>query len=874
MRKSRILAVVMSVLMMISMLPAMAFAAAVPAGRLEGELKIKGNPAVDTTLKADYKKVKPEGMTDDYVSFLWERKVSDSENEPLVELSREKKYKVTSEDVGYKIVLTITGLEDKGVTGTLTVTSNVVTETAPAEEQVTEEAPAEEQVTEEIPAEETVNEESSAEEQVNEEIPEEEETIQETLVNEEVYDETPVDEDSSEGEEELTPAEEPGTEEDEEYLNEELQPLDETDNQEDYVSYNAQAVTADGTGVLDFGTVESGSESDVEAQYITVKNTGTGDLNFEGLSPEHFMVEDISETLAAGEEVSLWIVPREGLDAGTYDDTITYTSEEGATASFQAKVTIQEASAEEPSDTDDPAIETPAEPTEGEDPASDDNSESEGTETPDEPTNEPTEPAEEEPVTSITVDSEMLIFDNATEGYETPEAKTVTITNTGNTEVTLAQLQQKNEYFELGALTTETLAAGEQASFTVQPKAGLSADTYTDVVSLKNAADDTELASVTVSFIVEKKAEHKLTVTPADMTLDFGIVESGYKKAPKAQTVTISNDGNVTETLTQPASDWFTVGELTMTELKPGEVCTFTVQPAEGLSADSYMEQIPVQNTSGTEIVITASVTVEEKEDTIVKLTAIQKPAEITGLANGTAKKAKSLKLPSYVVIETTAGNKKASVAWDVKGCAYDPSSTSAQTFNVKGIVTLPDGVKNPDGISLVTSVKVNVNGYTSNIASADDNKITGITPNGQYTTKSNISFTAVGAGMDNDSPRKGDVRYLPLNWKVINTNTWTGSPYAASFGMGRSGDYSLTVVFNRQKYDGSNWVNTGEQDTKKVSFSVVQAADSTVTPTPGPNQKSAVQTGDDTPIVPLVIALIVAIACIAGIIIYRKKNK
>ena len=127
---------------------------------------------------------------------------------------------------------------------------------------------------------------------------------------------------------------------------------------------------------------------------------------------------------------------------------------------------------------------------------------------------------------------------------------------------------------------------------------------------------------------------------------------------------------------------------------------------------------------------------------------------------------------------------------------------------------------------------------------------------------------------MDNNSPRKGDVRYLPLSWTVINTNTWTGTPYAASFGMGRSGNYSLTVVFNRQQYDGSSWVNTGEQDTKKVSFSVVQAADPTVTPTLAPNQKSAVQTGDNTPIIPFVIALIVAIACIAGIIIYRKRNK
>lgn len=839
MRKSRLLAVVMAVLMMISMLPAMVFAAEVPSGQLEGELKMKGAPALDVTLKADYKKVKPEGLTDDYVSFLWERKESDSDDAPLVELSKEKTYKVTSEDIGYRIVLTITGLEDKGVTGSLKVTSDVVTEAVPLDEDINEadleeEQGSEEPVEENTDPEEQTGEEISAEGYMNEEVQSEEQNpedtiIQETIVNEEVYGETTDNGEASGEEGELSPSDEPGTGENTEILDEELMPINEPEDsaepQDEFVSYNAQAITPDGSGILDFGTIDAGSEANVEPQYITIRNTGTGDLNFDSLSPEHFMVEDIIETLGAGSEASVWVIPREGLEVGSYQDTITYTTEEGATASFMAAVTIQEAAAEEP-------------------------------------------------VTAVTAEPDALSFDSVEEGYEAPEAQEVVITNNGSSDVTLLQPQQSNDYFEIGELSAETLAPGEQAVFTVTPKTGLPAETYQDVISVKNAADDTELVSVEVSFTVEKKTVHKLTVVPEEMTLDFGTVESGYEKAPKAQTVTISNDGNAAETLTQPVSEWFSIGEMTATELEPGEVCTFTVQPAVGLEADSYMEEIEIPNTSGEDIFITATVVVEEKEEPTVKITAIRKPSEITGLANGTAKKAETLKLPSYVVIETTDGNKKAAVAWDVKGCSYDPSATSAQTFNVKGTVTLPDGVENPDGISLVTSVKVSVNGYTSNIASADDNRITGITPNGQYTTKETISFTAVGAGMDNNSPRKGDVRYLPLSWTVINTNTWTGTPYAASFGMGRSGNYSLTVVFNRQQYDGSSWVNTGEQDTKKVSFSVVQAADPTVTPTLAPNQKSAVQTGDNTPIIPFVIALIVAIACIAGIIIYRKRNK
>ncbi len=48
------------------------------------------------------------------------------------------------------------------------------------------------------------------------------------------------------------------------------------------------------------------------------------------------------------------------------------------------------------------------------------------------------------------------------------------------------------------------------------------------------------------------------------------------------------------------------------------------------------------------------------------------------------------------------------------------------QTFNVKGTVTLPEGVKNPDKISTVIAVSITVNAYKGSGAAASDNKITG----------------------------------------------------------------------------------------------------------------------------------------------------
>ena len=96
MRKNRVLAVIMAVLMMVTLLPSMVFAAAVPQGALDGKLKVKGTIAVGVTLSADYSKVKPEGITDDYVSFSWSLKDGDV----LTEVGTDKTYKVEEKDLG------------------------------------------------------------------------------------------------------------------------------------------------------------------------------------------------------------------------------------------------------------------------------------------------------------------------------------------------------------------------------------------------------------------------------------------------------------------------------------------------------------------------------------------------------------------------------------------------------------------------------------------------------------------------------------------------------------------------------------------------------------------------------------------------------
>ena len=62
MRPRKIIAMVMTFLMMLSLLPSLVFAAAAPEGELGGQLKIKGTAAVGSELSADYEKVTPKDL--------------------------------------------------------------------------------------------------------------------------------------------------------------------------------------------------------------------------------------------------------------------------------------------------------------------------------------------------------------------------------------------------------------------------------------------------------------------------------------------------------------------------------------------------------------------------------------------------------------------------------------------------------------------------------------------------------------------------------------------------------------------------------------------------------------------------------------------
>ena len=813
MRKERILAIIMSVLMALSMLPITVFAAETTA--LNGKLKIQGIAAEGKTLSADFKNVDTEGLTEDDVTYLWSRKTFDDEaaenageTPQLKELGKEKTYTVTKEDIGSKIVLTITGKEEKGYSGTLTVTSDEVVD---AESGAALEAAAEaqtEDASEETGEDQTTDEESTDDQQDNADSTEDIDTA-----GTETVDEIP-----------------PATSDDQQT---EIQVTEEQPQEEQ-------------------------SEQTGEPQEAPTEDTLVKDDQMEDNQPTQADASIAGEDKAGTEAVG-------GIPPATSDDTYPAENENNGT-------------------TEDPSNEDPS----NEDPSNED------------PSNE--DPSNENP-SQVTAD-QIKIGENDSltptfsfvQDYTTDDAtaaqKTITFTNnSSDTAVALSVTASGDANQAATAVWAEQTDAqtntvkvnpGASATLTITPVTGLDANAnpYQQTFTVNNVNDPAammEIATITATVTVQG-ISHDLTPNPNE-TLDFATAKNGYS-AVDAKTITYTNNGNIPETVIMPVSqrgnyEITTEDSLTLAPNGEGRI-TFSVRPKAGLAVGSYTETIKVATESGFEATTPISVAFQVIKDTAT-LTKIQQPSAVSGLPNGTKKSASSLKLPSAVVIETTAGNMKAAVFWNVKGASYRQSATDEQNFSVSGTLTLPDGVDNDNNLNLATSIDVNVKAYSPKIASAENNTITGIDYNGVYTTQSKISFTAVGAGMDNTSPRKGDTRYEPKSWTVLNnTLGWDAAPYTASFGLAKSGDYTLKVNFEQQQYDGNSWQPTNTTDTRQVSFSITKA--NVTAPgadlTPAISKTGAVKTGDSTQILPFICILIIAAGAIGGVVFYKKKNK
>ena len=176
---------------------------------------------------------------------------------------------------------------------------------------------------------------------------------------------------------------------------------------------------------------------------------------------------------------------------------------------------------------------------------------------------------------SISVDPATLNFGSITEGEERPAAQAVTVKNTGNQTVTLNPPTATN--FEIGKLSETTLEPDETATFTIQPKDGLSRGSYSEQIAISNT--NGEKAIVTATFTVKEppytgKYSYELTTSVGDhgsLTVDRYATEGdkvtitvtpdeAYKLDDLSVTaggkeVTLTAGGDGTFSFTMPSAD-------------------------------------------------------------------------------------------------------------------------------------------------------------------------------------------------------------------------------------------------------------------------------------------------------------------------------
>ena len=92
--------------------------------------------------------------------------------------------------------------------------------------------------------------------------------------------------------------------------------------------------------------------------------------------------------------------------------------------------------------------------------------------------------------------------------------------------------------------------------------------------------------------MVLRKLSNSIELSPSDP--DFGIAKPGYEQAPDAQTITVTNTGEMELIIVRPESEYYEINGEFSFALEPGDSMTFTVRPKDGLAVGNYDETISV----------------------------------------------------------------------------------------------------------------------------------------------------------------------------------------------------------------------------------------------------------------------------------------
>ena len=204
------------------------------------------------------------------------------------------------------------------------------------------------------------------------------------------------------------------------------------------------------------------------------------------------------------------------------------------------------------------------------------------------------------PIKTVSVGSQSGTATAGTAGSLTYAVTTANITN-GIYTVSVANLPAGVTIGNSGNVTI----SDNSGTLTLTVADTAAAGTTGTLVLTLNSATSAEFSIV----IGEPAPTTTYTITADPVTKDFGSLTIGYT-APAAQTVTITNTGNSSVTLTQPTSTNYTIGTLSTTTLAANGTATFTVAPKAGLAVGNYNETLTVSTNQSTNATVELSFSV------------------------------------------------------------------------------------------------------------------------------------------------------------------------------------------------------------------------------------------------------------------------
>jgi len=145
-----------------------------------------------------------------------------------------------------------------------------------------------------------------------------------------------------------------------------------------------------------------------------------------------------------------------------------------------------------------------------------------------------------------TISATILATFGSQERPYTPVEQTVTVINTGTGAVTLTQPTARN--YDISQLSATDLAPMETATFTVSPKANLSAGTYNETITINGTGYSR--ATVNARFSVVTTTEH----TSVNNFAGLRNAINGYSAATGNTVITVTADFRITSGLTIPAN--------------------------------------------------------------------------------------------------------------------------------------------------------------------------------------------------------------------------------------------------------------------------------------------------------------------------------